>query len=543
MALSPVQEAKRLVLQSQLDSAKTLAERNKLGQFPTPTLLATDILEYACALLPPTTRIRFLDPAFGTGSFYSALLKCFPARQIATAVGYEIDPHYAQATTNLWLGQSLDLRLMDFTRATAPTSNADKFNLLICNPPYVRHHHLTHAAKAHLLQAAHRATGLKLNGLTGLYGYFLCLAHVWLADDGLAGWLIPSEFMDVNYGQPLKTYLLNQVTLLRIHRFDPMDVQFQDALVSSAVVWFKKTPPPVNHVVAFTYGGTLAQPAITKDIPATVLRESPKWTQYPRASIEPRPGLAGLKLADLFKIQRGIATGANDFFILSPDQIAEHHLPRECFIPILPSPRYLAADEIKANAQGEPLIERARYLLNCNLPEEVVRQRYPTLWTYLQTGVAAGIDQHYLCQHRTPWYAQEVRAPALFLCTYMGRQDTGTGRPFRFILNHSQATAPNVYLLLYPRPNLALHLDHHPQRIKAVWRALNEIQMETLISEGRVYGGGLHKLEPNELANASAEKLLAVLPELIRQSSGQLRLLDERANYNARPAAKPKRRK
>ena len=227
-----------------MDSAKTLAERNKLGQFPTPTLLATEILEYARALLPPKARIRFLDPAFGTGSFYSALLKCFAARRIAAAVGYEIDPHYAQATIDLWRGQALDLRLMDFTHATPPSSNADKFNLLICNPPYVRHHHFTLAAKAHLLQAVQRATGLKLNGLTGLYGYFLCLSHAWLADGGLAGWLIPSEFMDVNYGQPLKTYLLDQVTLLRIHRFDPMDVQFQDALVSSAVVWFKKTPPP-----------------------------------------------------------------------------------------------------------------------------------------------------------------------------------------------------------------------------------------------------------------------------------------------------------
>ena len=79
----------------------------------------------------------------------------------------------------------------------------------------------------------------------------------------------------------------------------------------------------VDHVVEFTYGGTLAQPAITKDIPAAVLRESPKWTHYPRASVGPRSKQSGLKLADLFKIQRGIATGANDFFILSPDQIAE----------------------------------------------------------------------------------------------------------------------------------------------------------------------------------------------------------------------------
>jgi hypothetical protein len=502
--------------------------------------LATEILEYARRLLPTTACIRFLDPAFGTGSFYSALLKSFTSRRITTAVGYEIDPHYAQATLDLWRGQALDLRLMDFTRATPPSSEADKFNLLICNPPYVRHHHLTLADKAHLLQAVQRATGLKLNGLTGLYGYFLCLAHAWLAADGLAGWLIPSEFMDVNYGQPLKTYLLDQVTLLRIHRFDPLDVQFQDALVSSAVVWFKNTPPPTRHTVEFTYGGTLAQPVLTKNIPTEALREMVKWTKYPHAPILP-PDQSSVKLADLFKIQRGLATGANDFFILSRDQIAAHDLPPECFIPILPSPRFLDVDEITANDCGEPVIDRPRFLLNCTLPEDALKRRYPTLWAYLQTGVAAGIDQGYLCQHRTPWYAQEMRAPAPFLCTYMGRQGTGRGRPFRFILNHSQATAPNVYLMLYPNSDLAFHLKDHPRRLKAVWHALNDIQLETLIGEGRVYGGGLHKLEPNELANAPADRILAALPEFAARQIGQLQLFEKKEPYQTHHSSKAKR--
>ncbi len=543
MTLTTVLESNRLALQSRLDSAKTQAERNQLGQFATPTTLATEIQEYARSVLPPRTRIRFLDPAFGTGSFYSALLKCFSAQRIVEAVGYEIDPHYAQAAVEFWQGQPLILHSTDFTRVIPPVSNADKFNLLICNPPYVRHHHLTQTDKVYLQRTVQQVTCLRLSGLTSLYGYFLCLSHAWLADDGLAGWLIPSEFMDVNYGQPLKEYLLGHVTLLRIHRFDPNDVQFQDALVSSAVVWFKKAIPPVDHAIEFTYGGTLTKPAVTKFISASVLRRATKWTKYPRASVDAALSQANLKLSDVFKIQRGIATGANDFFILTPDQVAEHHLPAECLIPILPSPRFLLTDEIEADAQGEPLLDRKLYLLNCNLPESIVKRQYPTLWAYLQKGVAADVDQHYLCQHRTPWYSQEVRAPAPFLCTYMGRQDAGSGRPFRFILNHSQATAPNVYLLLYPKPDVAIHLNHHPRRIKAVWQGLNEIQSEMLMSEGRVYGGGLHKLEPNELANASADKLLAALPELSLNSSGQLRLLDQKERYDVHPVSKPNRRK
>lgn len=42
---------------------------------------------------------------------------------------------------------------------------------------------------------------------------------------------------------------------------------------------------------------------------------------------------------------------------------------------------------------------------------------------------------------------------------------------------------------------------------------LNLISDEALMGEGRVYGGGLHKLEPRELGNAIAQKILEILPE------------------------------
>ncbi len=72
-------ESSRLKAQQHLDSSKTQAERNKLGQFATPGPLAKEVLEYARKILPSNLNIRFLDPAVGTGSFYSALLKTFLA--------------------------------------------------------------------------------------------------------------------------------------------------------------------------------------------------------------------------------------------------------------------------------------------------------------------------------------------------------------------------------------------------------------------------------------------------------------------------------
>ena len=81
-------------------------------------------------------------------------------------------------------------------------------------------------------------------------------------------------------------------------------------------------------------------------------------------------------------------------------------------------------------------------------------------------------NRRYLCSHRALWYAQENRPPAPIVCTYMGRGDTKTERPFRFILNQSRATVANVYLAMYPTPVLARALTENPALIRPVWEVL-----------------------------------------------------------------------
>ena len=505
-------EEQRLILQEELDAKKDASERNRMGQFATPTSLAIDIQRYAKAHLGKKERVRFMDPAIGTGSFYSALLDVFPQTRIDTAVGYEIDPHYGTPATKLWRETGLDIRLEDFTQTEAPDA-AKMFNLLICNPPYVRHHHIANNEKKRLKQRTQDACGVEINGLAGLYCYFLSLSYVWMADGGLAGWLIPSEFMDVNYGVSVKRYLLNKVTLLHIHRYDPNDVQFSDALVSSAVVWLRKESPRVGHEVRFTYGGTLEQPNLERLIPIETLRHDPKWTRYPmKKSHEVTQGPV---LGDFFKIKRGLATGNNKFFILSAKEIERRELPMEAFKPILPSPRHVPNNEIKSDRLGNPVLDQRLFLLDPPWREDEIRERFPELWAYLEKGKAEGIADCYLCRHRRLWYTQESRPPAPFVCTYLGRSDKKNSRPFRFILNNSKATAANVYLMLYPKELIQRALEDRPGLKRRVWKILNEICPQAMLGEGRVYGGGLYKLEPKELGNVPA----AAIAELFRESA------------------------
>jgi len=494
-------EDRRQQEQIRLDSLKTASERNKCGQFATPAALALSLARYAHALMEDSP-VRFLDPAIGTGSFFSAASQAFEQKYIAGATGIEIDPLFANTAAALWEGQGLHVIHGDFTKQHPPEKG---YNLVLTNPPYVRHHHLPAAEKDRLKGQLARSLHLDISGLAGLYCYFLLLCHDWMEERGLAIWLIPSEFMDVNYGVTLRRYLTEHVTLLHIHRFCPTDVQFTDALVSSAIVVFRKAPPPAGHSVRFSFAGPIENPQTEAQAPLETLRRSRKWTQFPATTTV--RDTSELNLGDIFAIKRGLATGSNSFFILTEEDIERWHIPRQFMKAILPGPRHLTGDIINALPNGAPDVSPRLYLLDCNEPEERIEATWPRFHEYLQTGKAQKIHQAYLASHRAVWYSQEQRPSAPFLCTYFGRFRNGK-HPFRFLWNRSEATAHNVYLMLYPRGPLREALKQHPELHVRVFEALQRTTPAQLLSEGRVYGGGLHKVEPKELAQISARLVL-----------------------------------
>jgi adenine-specific DNA-methyltransferase len=494
-------EATRLTEQRRLDQLKTAKERNQWGQFATPPALSLEIARYAWDRLNRRQGgLTFLDPAIGTGSFFGAFRQIFPNDRIDAAMGIELDKAFAEAASAIWRSEGLKVIQGDFTKQKPQAV----YNIILTNPPYVRHHHLLAVEKIRLGESARIATGLKLSGLSGLYCYFLLIAHSWLADNGLAVWLIPSEFMDVNYGEAVKRYLTERVTLIQIHRFCPSDVQFDDALVSSAIVVFEKRSPKSDHEALFSFGGTLAKPAKFEFVPLDRLRTTLKWTSLPQQGTNDHEP-ATVTLGDLFTVKRGLATGNNEFFIVPRDKLKSLGIPDCCVRPILPSPRFLRHEIIDADADGWPVIDRSLALIDCSIAEPEISRKWPHFAEYLAEGKKRGIHEGYLASRRSPWYMQERREAAPFVCTYMGRNRE---RPFRFIWNRSKATVANVYLALYPKAHLAQKLMENASE---VFEALRAIHADHFFSQGRVYGGGLYKMEPAELMRLPADGIAKLL--------------------------------
>lgn len=492
-----VRENWRQFEQSLLDASKSKKFRNRLGQFATPSQLAADIVENTWKYVGKKDCLSVLEPACGTGAFISAIQRANVCRKLKLQA-YEIDVDVESVARQLWHEENCTITLADFTKLTP--RDDDQVDLLITNPPYTRHHHLENSHKQLLRATAKAGTGIEPSGLAGLYCYFILLAHRWLKPSAVSAWLIPTEFMDVNYGKAIKDYLLQKVSLLRIHSFDNAESLFEDALVSSAVVWFRNQISESTGYCECTFGPSISEPNIVRKIKYTDLAATKKWTGVfsERLPVEKRK--KSVSLSDLFRVSRGIATGSNAYFIMDEAKIRKLRLTQDYLTPILPSSKYINDNIIKADQQGLPILEKRLFLLNCEYDEDEIKKKYVSLYRYLKRGERLGLPSKYLCSRRKPWYSQESRPPAPIVFTYMGRTSRRRS-PFRFIRNHSLATATNVYLMLYPTAMLNELLGSFPQLLDYVWEILNGISFSRLKREGRSYGGGLHKIEPNELGN------------------------------------------
>lgn len=485
-------EKQRYALQVKLDGQKTSQERNKLGQYSTPFELANKICVKLKYLVGDHID-SFLEPAIGTGVFYSALTQHVTVEK---GVGYEIDPHYFLPSQQLWKSANINFINEDFLNAV-PT---DLFSLIVSNPPCSRHHHIPSESKKALIDKIKTLYGIEISGLAGLYIYFVILSCQWLKEGGISCWLIPSEFLSVNYGRAFKQFLLEKVELLSIHTFKAESVQFEDALVSSSIVIFKNKKPSSSPIL-FSWGEDYSKPSTEILIERDSLNSEIKWNEAMlNKKIEVCDSLNESLIGSYFNIKRGVATGDNKFFIVDENVIKKYSIPSKAISSVIPPPRKLKTNIYSSYQANQDNL----YLITCDWTLSFIQKHYHGFYEYLKYGENIGVNKRANCKNREIWYKCEFRKIAPIPVSYMGR-DNGTS-VLRFILNEAHSTATNSYLMMYPKDEY-LHLFRDKDFTKKVWSILSLIPKEILLAYGRSYGGGLLKWEPKELESIPCPEL------------------------------------
>lgn len=161
-------------------------------------------------------------------------------------------------------------------------------------------------------------------------------------------------------------------------------------------------------------GGTLSSPGHCEPVLVRELRLESKWS-VPAAEDESVRHSDEIKIGDLFTVRRGIATGANGFFIITREDAEQLGVPAVAVRPVLPKALTLLTDVIERAEDGFPALVPQLCLIDSDLPMEEIENRYPKFSDYLAHAEQLGLLERNLVRRRKPWYRQEQREPARFL--------------------------------------------------------------------------------------------------------------------------------
>jgi hypothetical protein len=205
-------------------------------------------------------------------------------------------------------------------------------------------------------------------------------------------------------------------------------------------------------------------------------------------------------LLEVGKASIGFVSGANDFFVLTPDEARAWKLPSWSLKPCVVNARQMPgafltpADVASLAAAGERSL---LWLPHGRLTDEEK--------TYVRHGEARGIHQRFKCRTRAPWYRVPGVLHAEAMLTYMS-----DSLP-RLCLNEAGIAASNNLL--------TVRLFSVPQSLRrafvvAFYNSATLLSCERI---GRNYGGGVLKLEPRE-----ADRVMVPAMQVIARHQGPL---------------------
>lgn len=445
--------------------------KDNKGQHWTPQWLAEPMVRYALKDWAGTPNILF-DPAAGNGAFQEALCNIDDSIQFK---GIEIDPQYVDEEKGIEHGNFFEHLFF-----------LNKYWSMAVNPPFVRNHHIPVEEKVLLQKFCKKVTGLSIDGRSGLHFYFFikCLMH--LEHGGRMAFIMPADLFEGVSSREVWEWVASHYRIDAVIGFESKVSPFPNLDVNVFVAFISASLPSNTVRWEVVDSKKRLDNLVSTDFALAGIRDLGEAIQTGLSRPEMLETPAGF-FGEYAHVMRGIATGANEFFFLTRQQITdlglESGLDLGYFKRAIGKVRHAEDGVIYKNwADDMDKKDVPTYLLSLDGTEKLP----PEFQDYIKKGEEQGFHKRSLIKQRNPWYKMEQRSPPPFLFCYLGR------RKSRFLKNYAKVLPLTSFLCIYPTEGKV--------KLRNVWKVLQDERFLNRLSlVAKSYGGDSIKVEPKSL--------------------------------------------
>ena len=397
-----------------------LDHRKRWGQFFTPPQVANFMIEWVLGSGLP----ELYDPAYGLGAFH-------PRREGIRFSATEIDP-LILAHTDLGDAKSdCSIRREDYLATWGRTHGN-----IVCNPPYMRFQRFE--GRSEVFAAFNSKLRIRLSGYTNTASAFLIKSLSELDRGGRLSYIMPLEFLNTGYGAVIKERLITNQHLVSIINLKCEKDIFPDATTSVGIILYDSSKHH-SHVNFHSVNSISDLNRMSSLDPASVvsvgdLDPKQKWLPYFQTSKVSVDVSRAMPLEYYGRFSRGIATGANEFFVLAPSKAKLLGLRESECLPCVTRSSQIRQAVFTNNDIQELLQDDAPLLLF-----SAKGSASDAACRYIKQGEAQGYHERFLTKNRTPWYKTEQRPSAPLLLGVFSRGG------YKMVLNRSNALNLTCY--------------------------------------------------------------------------------------------------
>ena len=479
---------------------KTQETDQKLrGGYYTPLDLAQFIAEWVSLGHPR----KIIEPSCGDGIFFEAL-GSKPTTACVDVTAFEINDDEARKALSRanTLGLTAQVRTCDFLEWSLSQieMGCEPFDAVFGNPPFIRYQYLADRFQLRAEQVF-KSLGCKFTRHTNAWVPFVLASISLLRPGGRLGMVVPSEIIHVTHAHSLRAFL--GAKCRRIVIIDPTQLWFRNTLQGAVILLAEKRHYPSEVPEGLAIVPVNDREFITQN-PEDLFRRAKainlnsvngKWTRSLLDS--PSRELLGSieenslvqRFTDIAKVDVGIVTGANKFFLVSKATVEryglhDHAHPMFGRSDHCPGVIYNHRQHSANIANGKPT-DFIWFKDSGVTTDKRVRE-------YIEIGEYQNLHTRFKCRIRSPWYS----VPSVY-ATEIGMLKRSHDAP-RLILNQVRAfttdTAYRIRSSSVPGSTLVSNF-------------LNPLTALSAELEGRHYGGGVLELVPSEI-----ERLLIPIP-------------------------------